>query len=168
MDLEQIYREQYRPLVAFITSRIGDPGRAEELAQEAFVRAIRNRPENPRAWLYTVASNLAHDEGRRRSVRQRHLRLVQAEAGNVAPAGPSPESSLELEERRERARAALATLPPRDLQALVMQQEGRSYEEIASRLGLSPGSVGTTLSRARKRLAQAWQARRGGQDDVAR
>lgn len=169
MDLEQVYREQYRPLVAFVARRIGDTARAEEIAQEAFVRAIRHRPASPRAWLYTVASNLARDEGRRRAVRRRHLQLVRAEAASAPPPASTPESSLQEDERREHARGALAGLPDRDRRALLLQQEGRSYEEIAAQLGLSPGSVGTTLSRARKRLVAAFEARHGGrEDDVAR
>ena len=42
--------------------RTGDQARAEDLAQEAFVRAIEHQPDKPRAWLFAVAANLARPE----------------------------------------------------------------------------------------------------------
>lgn len=168
LDLEDVYREQYRPLVGFLTRRIGDPARAEELAQEAFVRAIRHRPENPRSWIYAVAANLARDEGRRTAVRERHLRLVQDERAAAPDPEPEPEERLARDERRQRIHRALAELSERDRGALLMQQDGASYEEIARRLELSEGSVGTTLSRARRRLIEAWERLDRGHEDVAR
>jgi RNA polymerase sigma factor (sigma-70 family) len=156
-SLEQIYREQYRPLVAFLFQRLRDRGRAEDLAQEVFVRALRHRPDNARAWLYTVAANLARDEGRRRTVRLGHLRLVQSEASSATQsATPTALAALEQQEQAARVEQALAALDARDRDALLLKERGLSYDEIAAELGLSKGSVGTTLSRARQRLAAAW------------
>lgn len=158
MDLEDIYREQYRPLVAFLVRRVGDPARAEELAQEAFVRAIRHRPRQPRSWLYAVAANLARDEGRRHAAARRHLRLVHRAAPDDAPSSDAdPETRLNAEERSARVRRALSRLAPRDREALLLQQSGAAYPEIAARLGLSEGSIGTTLARARQRLLREWE-----------
>ena len=166
MDLEQVYREQYRSLVGFISKRIGDRARAEELAQEAFVRAIQQQPKHPRAWLYTVAANLVRDEARRAAVVRRKLRLVRQDV-EVAPAA---DETWSRRERSERVRRVLDTLAPQDRQALLLKQEGLSYAEIAAKLGLSRGSIGTTLARARQRLAAAWQqaSGEGGREDVAR
>lgn len=166
MDLEQVYREQYRSLVGFISKRIGDRARAEELAQEAFVRAIQTQPKHPRTWLYTVAANLVRDEARRAAVVRRKLRLVRQEV-EVAPAA---DETWSRRERSERVRRVLDTLAPQDRQALLLKQEGLSYAEIAAKLGLSRGSIGTTLARARQRLAAAWQqaSGEGGREDVAR
>lgn len=166
MDLEQVYREQYRSLVGFISKRIGDRARAEELAQEAFVRAIQQQPKHPRSWLYTVAANLVRDEARRAAVARRKLRLVRQEV-EVAPAA---DETWSRRERSERVRRVLGTLAPQDRQALLLKQEGLSYAEIAAKLGLSRGSIGTTLARARRRLAAAWQqaSGEGGREDVAR
>lgn len=166
MDLEQVYREQYRSLVGFISKRIGDRARAEELAQEAFVRAIQQQPKHPRSWLYTVAANLVRDEARRAAVVRRKLRLVRQEV-EVAPAA---DETWSRRERSERVRRVLDTLAPQDRQALLLKQEGLSYAEIAAKLGLSRGSIGTTLARARQRLASAWQqaSGEGGREDVAR
>ena len=167
MDLSQIYREHYRSLVRFLYRRIGDPGRAEDLAQEAFVRAIEHRPSQPRAWLFQVAANLARDEGRRQSVRHRHLTLVRGEA--AGPTAPAPDVALEKREAARKVRAALGELSERDRDGLLLWEEGFSYDEIAGVLGLSRGSVGTTLSRARSRLAEAYKRLEstGSMSDVA-
>ena len=174
MDLSQVYREHYRSLVRFLYRRIGDQARAEDLAQEAFVRALEHEPEKPRSWLFTVATNLARDEGRRSSVRRRHLSLIQAEE-TARPPEPGPEVALERRETVRQVRAALAQLAERDQEALLLWEEGFSYDEIANVLGLSRGSVGTTLSRARARLTAVFEATKdrdtdsdkGSEEDVA-
>ena len=170
MDLSEIYNENYRPLVRFLYRRTGDQARAEDLAQEAFVKAIEHRPEQPRAWLFQVAANLARDDHRRRAVRRRHLALVGNQRGEVTGVGQAPpDLALERKEQTERVRAALDELAPNDRDGLLMREEGLSYDEIAEALGMSKGSVGTTLSRARARLASAYekQAATGGENDVA-
>jgi RNA polymerase sigma factor (sigma-70 family) len=168
LDLSQVYREHYRSLVRFLYRRIGDQARAEDLAQEAFVRALEHEPEKPRAWLFTVAANLARDEGRRASVRKRHLTLIKAEA-EARPPEPGPEVALERRETVLRVQAALARLAGRDREALLLWEEGFSYDEIADVLGLSRGSIGTTLARARTRLAAIFDELKseGSDEDVA-
>jgi RNA polymerase sigma-70 factor (ECF subfamily) len=166
VDLSQVYREHYRSLVRFLYRRTGDQGRAEDLAQEAFVRAIEHQPEQPRAWLFQVAANLARDEGRRIAVRRRHLSLVQDEIAKARPQRPDVE--LERKEKQELFQAALAELSPRDRDGLLLWEEGFSYEEIAEMLGLSGGSVGTTLARARTRLAEAYRQLTGADGSDAR
>ena len=59
VDWTQIYRTVYPDLVRFLYRKVWDPERAAELAQECFVRALQSRPDQPRAWLFTVAANLA-------------------------------------------------------------------------------------------------------------
>ena len=76
--------------------------------------------------------------------------LALAAGGRVA-AG-RPDVDYERNERAGLVRTALAELAPKDRDSLLLKEEGLSYDEIAEVLGLSPGSVGTTLSRARNRL----------------
>jgi RNA polymerase sigma-70 factor (ECF subfamily) len=61
-------------------------------------------------------------------------------------------------------RSALDALSDRDREALLLSAEGLSYDEIAQTLGLSRGSIGTTLARARRRLVEAYRARDEGED----
>lgn len=168
LDLSDVYREHYGSLVRFLYRRIGDPARAEDLAQEAFVRALEHRPAQPKAWLFTVAMNLARDEQRRESVRRRHLTLVRTETES-RPQDSPPDVTLERQEDVRRVRAALAELAERDRDALLLREEGFSYEEIARQLELAPGSVGTTLARARARFVKAYEqiTKTAGEDHAA-
>jgi RNA polymerase sigma-70 factor (ECF subfamily) len=156
-ELERLFRTHNAGLVRFLSRQLGDRDRAEELAQETFLRALRQaRLDNERAWLFTVAMNLVRDEARRDARQRRHLTLLSAEARE---AEREPEATLvDRAEEAAMARRALEALPERDRQALLMRDEGLDYGEIAEALGLSPGSVGTTLSRARRRLVESYEA----------
>lgn len=161
MNLDRLFAEHYAGLVRYLTRRLGDRDHAEEIAQETFVRAMRQAEiASPRSWLYAVATNLLRDEMRRDARRRQRLEELVAEARamerDVVPL-PVDRGDDEL-----LARAALEQLGERDREALLMREEGLDYVEIAAALELSVGSVGTTLSRARRRLVEAYAALRAG------
>jgi RNA polymerase sigma-70 factor (ECF subfamily) len=177
VDWAEVYRSTYRDLVRFLYRKVWDADRAADLAQEVFVRALEHSPERPRAWLFTVASNLARDEARGAIRRRRHLALVQseAEAAQAAAASePDPVDGLEQQRRAALVRAALEQLSERDHEVLLLWQSGLSYREIADQAGLAIGAIGTTLARARARLVDAvhemeqQETEKEGTDDVAR
>ena len=154
---ERLFREYHATLVRYLTRRLGDRDWAEEVAQETFVRALRQETiVNERSWLFAVASNLVRDEGRRIARQRRHLELMAAEAADeeVQP----PEQTLERAQSAIDARHALEALADRDRQALLLKEEGLGYAEIAEILRIETNSVGTTLSRARRRLAETYEA----------
>ena len=154
-DTERLFREYHAPLVRYLTRRLGDRDWAEEVAQETFLRALRqDRLDNERAWLFTVATNLVRDSARQDARRRRHLELLRAEADAEPRMAEPPDSALERAEERAAARRALEQLAERDREALLMREEGLDYHEIAEALGLAVGSVGTTLARARRRLVE--------------
>lgn len=163
-DWERWYREVYTDLVRFLHRKVWDADRAHDLAQETFVRALDQNPENPRAFLFTIAANLARDEARAAVRQKRHLELVKVETQGAA--APDPAERLERSERERAVRRALARLGERDRDVLLLWDAGLSYPEIAAQTGLSPGAIGTTLARARKRLVESYQAAEGR--DVAR
>jgi RNA polymerase sigma-70 factor, ECF subfamily len=166
-DVESLFREYHQPLVRYLTRRLGDRDWAEEIAQETFVRALRQTDlQNERAWLFAVATNLVRDEARKDSRRRRHLELLAAEAR--AEEAEEPVSEIERAEERALARKAIDALGERDREALLMKEEGLNYEEIAMALELSVASVGTTLSRARRRLVEAYEQLQAAQDRVPR
>jgi RNA polymerase sigma-70 factor, ECF subfamily len=166
-DVESLFREYHQPLVRYLTRRLGDRDWAEEIAQETFVRALRQTDlQNERAWLFAVATNLVRDEARKDSRRRRHLELLAAEAR--AEEVVEPVSEIERAEERALARKAIDALGERDREALLMKEEGLNYEEIAMALELSVASVGTTLSRARRRLVEAYEQLQAAQDRVPR
>ncbi len=155
-DADRLFREYHAPLVRYLTRRLGDRDWAEEVVQETFLRALRQVTiVNERAWLFAVATNLVRDEARRESRRRRHLAFLAEEQREsvVEPVG----SEIERAQEAAFARRAVEALVERDRLALLMREEGLDYGEIAEALGLSPGSVGTTLARARRRLAEVYE-----------
>ena len=144
-------------IVRYLTRRLGDRDWAEEVAQETFVRALRQESiVNERAWLFTVANNLVRDEARKDARRRRHLELLREQVADEV-LEPEP-TSLERAQEAAMARKAMEALAERDRLALLMREEGLDYTEIAQALDLSVGSIGTTLSRARRRLVEAYEA----------
>lgn len=158
VDWGAVYRDHYPGLVRFLHHKVWDLDRARDLAQEVFTRALRHDPEEPRAWLYHVAANLARDEARLVVRRRRHLTLLKGEAEAAAKAPPDPQRELEAAERRDAVRRALERLGERDRAVLLLWDAGFSYQEIAEQTGLAVGGVGTTLARARRRLVEAYAA----------
>ena len=152
-DVGELYQLYHESLVRLLYRRTGDRERAEDLAQDVFVRALETPPLNPKPWLFAVALNLARDDGRRSALHARKLALLEAEGGSA----PGPDAALERSERAAAVHAALATLGEKDREALLLKAEGFSYEEIATALGLARGAVGTTLARARRRLVEAFR-----------
>lgn len=167
-ELERLYQTTYQAVVRFLYRKVWDADRAEDLAQEVFVRAMAHRPEKPRAWVFAVAANLARDEARAAVRRKKHLTLLTTDPGIHPSAGRSIEEELEHDEQVSKVQDALADLTPRDRDILLLWDAGLSYPEIAAQTGLAVGAVGTTLARARRRLVEAFdrqQARR--MDDAA-
>lgn len=160
-DWAEVYRVTFPALVRFLYRKVWEADRAEDLAQEAFVRVLEHDPENPRAFVFTVAANLARDEARTAIRRRKHLELVKAEQPRSTAASPADE--LERHEQERMVQAALNALTERDREVLLLWDAGLDYDEIAAQTGLARSAIGTTLSRARRRLANAYRA--GGRAD---
>lgn len=155
-DLAELYQTTYAAVVRFLYRKVWDPDRAEDLAQEVFVRAMAHKPDKPRAWVFAVAANLARDEARAAVRRKRHLTLLKNEPAPMSAPFRSPDAEVEHSEKMTTVHQALADLTPRDQEVLLLWDGGLSYPEIAERTGLAVGAVGTTLARARKRLVEAY------------
>lgn len=161
-DLERLFRQYHAPLVRYLVRRLGDRDWAEEVAQETFLRALRQEAiVSERSWLFAVATNLVRDEARKDTRRRARLELLREQERAESVVEPEP-LSIERDEERAMARRALEMLAERDREALLMREEGLDYHEIAEALGLSFGSIGTTLARARKRLVEAYEALQQG------
>ena len=155
-----VIRYQTR-LVNYAAALIGDSGAAEDVAQEAFVRAWRGlgrfRGESSfRTWLYRIATNVARTHRERRG-RQSEIvgRSLDDETG--APAAgevPSAEAGVEASlATREAIDRALAELPEELRLAVVLRDvEGLDYKEIAGVTGAPIGTVESRIFRARRRL----------------
>jgi RNA polymerase sigma-70 factor (ECF subfamily) len=148
--LEMLF-ERYRAAVwQFFRRRLGDPARAEELAQEVFVVLMRNAARyEPRAsfrsYLFGVAFNLMLAE-RRKAARQRTEPLDQEPAASLTM---SADDSLWL-------RRALARLDDDDREILLLREyEHLTYQEIADLYRMPLNTVRTRLFRARMALKAA-------------
>ena len=165
-DADRLFREYHETLVRYLTRRLGDRDWAEDVAQETFVRALRQpRLDNERSWLFAVASNLVRDDARNASRQRQHLQLLAAEEREREQEAAHSGEEMTPERARDAAcaRRALDDLGERDRQALLLKAEGLNYDEIADILGIEKTSVGTTLSRARRRLATTYDALRNPQ-----
>jgi RNA polymerase sigma factor (sigma-70 family) len=161
-DVGELYALYHESLVRLLYRRTGDRERAEDLAQDVFVRALETPPLNPKPWLFAVALNLVRDEGRRAALHVRKLQLLKGDGASA----PAPDALLERRERAAAVHAALATLGEKEREALLLKAEGFSYDEIAAALGLAKGAIGTTLARARRSLVEAFREQ-GRVSDVA-
>ncbi len=149
----ELVRRYERLVFGVILRLVRNPSRAEELSQDAFVKAFRalhsyDRDRKFSAWLLRIAHNVAIDE----------LRKHAPETAELDPAIPDPsEPPQRLVEQRELAdalRTAMSWLRPeyRELVALKYEQD-MEYEEIVEITGLPLGTVKSSLHRARRELA---------------
>ena len=154
--------ERYKDrMVNYLTRLTGCRDRAEDLAQETFVRFFkqihRYREEGTlSAYLFRIATNLVRSEERRK----RRWQLLQPllpdgvfARGGEAPASPQADA-LASEEHRQVSRA-LASLDVLYRAPLVLREiEGLSYQQIATALGCREGTVKSRLHRGRQLLKE--------------
>jgi RNA polymerase sigma-70 factor, ECF subfamily len=164
-NLEHLYQTMFPAVVRFLYRKVWDQDRAEDLAQEVFIRAMAHNPDKPRAWIFAVAANLARDEARAAVRRKRHLTLLTNDPVTLARPSVSADETLEHDERMSQVQGALDTLSQRDREVLLLWDAGLSYQEIAAQTGLAVGAVGTTLARARRRLVEAYDRRENTDED---
>ena len=160
IDWAQVYQSTYEDLVRFLYRKVWDADRAQDLAQETFVRCLRDARNqtitNVRAFIFTIAINLARDEARTVLRRKKHLVLLKGE-GSTTPAADVTDE-IERSRRIAVVEEALAELSDRDREVLLLWDAGLSYPEISQQTGLAVGAIGTTLSRARRRLVDAYDS----------
>ncbi len=166
--LEKLVAEHSQALANYLARKMDSPEDAAEVAQEAFLRLHRlEQPQsldNARAFLFQVATNLATDQLRRRSL---HLRFLNREKAQVTPGEPAvgmtdsagPDRILGAQEKLATIYSAVNELPFKVKQAFLMhRRNGMSYQEIAAELGVSVSSVEKyilqALKHCRERLVQ--------------
>lgn len=161
--VERLFAEHGGALRSFLSRRVRKQPDAAELAQEVYLRMLRLEDssiiENPEAYLYTVASNLAKEHSRleRRSSSALDIDdpLIQQQLAVL----PSFGAELDKQQRVARLQEVLRQLPAKCHAAVILQYwHGLSYDEIAQRLGISTNMVKKYLSQAmvhcRKRMAR--------------
>ncbi|GLQ49239.1 RNA polymerase sigma factor [Dyella flava] len=142
-EIEKLFREHNRALVAFLQCRLSSLSDAQEVAQEAYLRVLtmdnREEIESLRSYLFKIAGNLAIDRLRKRKVRS-DFAAVQA---SDEPVGEStPVHHAMAVEQVAGIRRALRELPAKASQAFVMHViEGRDFGTVAQTMNLSERMV---------------------------
>jgi RNA polymerase sigma-70 factor (ECF subfamily) len=143
-DLEELYRTRRPQFCRAAAAIAGDPALGEDAVQEAFAKAVRKRRSyrgrgSLEAWVWRIVVNAARDARRK----PRPLLGLRDRPEAATPNGRG--ASLPLELLTDRQREVLFLHHYADL----------DYATIAEALGISPGTVGATLSTARRVLRQA-------------
>jgi RNA polymerase sigma-70 factor (ECF subfamily) len=136
----------------------GNAADARDLVQESFAKALAHynadRPANPQAWIMRIARNTCLDQARRKKSRGPQHPISEWNAVD----GRTPESEAGREEEIAIVRRAIAGLPGRLRDVLVMREYGElSYQEIALALAISAGTVMSRLNRARRSVLKFYQ-----------
>lgn len=146
---EGLVRRYQGDVYRFVLHLARDPTVAEDITQDAFVRAFRflkryRGDSRFTTWLFSIARNCVHDEFRRAG---RRLRLNESvEAHELPEARADPSAGIEV-------RDALATLPHELLESVVIiDMFGFSYREAAQLTGTPEGTLKSRAHRARERL----------------
>ena len=156
---ERLYEKYRRSLYRTALAITSDPGAAEEILQDGFLRAYPHldrvdcsRPLGP--WLQRIVVNLSYNWANQR--RRWHLPLDEVMDRLVAGSRGSPHGSYEREETREVLRRAIESLSLEKRTVLVLfYLQGFSYGEIAYIVGCPLGTVKSRLHHARTALRRA-------------
>ncbi len=157
--VQALFEQLHLPVFRFLLRKTRDSGQAEDIAQETFLRLFKHLREdrlleNPKAWLFTVAKNLAIDAIREES----HIedldedtwkKIEQSRSG----LGADPEKLTLQHERLDRLQIAVLNLTPLQRECLHLRAEGLRYREIAGVLDLSVSTVMDAVRRATLKLA---------------
>jgi len=159
----QVLYQRYRaPIVAYAGRYTRDRARAEEIAQEVFVRVYTAKSYQAdasfKSWLYTVATNVCLNEVRRPEHRQRFESLDAPRDEGKGPVlaareDASPEAQMAHQQVAARLEATLAALPEKQRAAFLMvRHEAMTHEEIAKSLKTSVSAVKSLVHRALETL----------------
>lgn len=163
-ELEELFFEHYhanhRSLYRFLARMSGNSDDAADLSQEVFARLWREieqgrTPDNTRAWLFRVGSNLVINRAKTRARLKKHSAQMHDE----------PVTDVETTViRREIVGRALTALPEPMRQCLLLYHEGLTGREIASVLGVRESYVGTLVLRAHERFKRECEAAGGSRE----
>jgi RNA polymerase sigma-70 factor (ECF subfamily) len=159
-ELEAMYiglvRTYQRAILSYLYSLVADIQQAEDLAQDTFLRAYLGlpkvgMPDNPRAWLFKIATNVTIDHLRRR----RRIGWVSLNSLTHVLRDRDVYADIETKDPVSRA---LAALSPDDQTVLMLFAEvGLKAPEVAEVLGISPAAARKRRQRAREAFTRAYQ-----------
>ena len=156
-----LFQRYERKMITHAKRLIRDPARAEELAQDIFVRVYTTKRYEPQTkfstWLYRVATNVCLNE-LRRPEHQQDVAYLDAPVADRPPAelpsaAADPEAAVHGQQLAQRLSEAMARLPAKQRAAFMMaRQDHMSHEEIATALETSVSAVKSLIHRALEAL----------------
>ena len=164
---EHLLRRHRRPLFTFFVRMLGDRARAEDLAQETFLRIVKGAAAwehraRFQTWLYAIARNLCVDASRRdRFRRTESLDVQEGEEGRprvdgVEDDGPTPERGAANAQLRPILQRALSSLPAEQREVFVLREQvGLAFKEIAELSGVNENTVKSRMRYALLGLRKA-------------
>ncbi len=161
----EFYQQQHRALVSFLQTKLGSAQEAHDVAQQTYERLLSNTQtqsiNNPRAFVFRVANNLAIDYLRQRKVRGDD-EVGDFDGNEIVSPYLSPDEQVENELLVALARIFIAELPAKCRSAFLYYKfEEHEYAEIASKLGVSESMIRKYVLRAmaycRDRLDQCME-----------
>ena len=161
----EIVQRYERPIYSLITRMIGNPSRAEELAQDTFVKAFQrldsyDQERKFASWLLTIAHHVGIDELRRAHLNAESLDDGRPGRSEIADAATeTPAMAAERAALGRSLTAAIRELRPEEAELVILRYEqDLTLEEIVDVTGLPLGTVKSSLHRARKKLATSLSA----------
>lgn len=160
VQLEAVYRTEAPRLKRLLGRKIWIEDDRDDLVQEAFTRLASTKSgaasQNPGAYLHGIVRHLLADRVRRWARTQSIGRMLETALG---PEALSPETAAEINQMRERYRAAVDTLPPRTHQVYMLHRaEELEYKVIAELLGISIRTVEWHMGQALIRISKSIDA----------
>jgi RNA polymerase sigma-70 factor (ECF subfamily) len=161
-DVVSLFDELRAPVFRYLLSFGISVPDAEEIVQEVFLSLFRHLRQkksrtNLQGWVFKVAHNAAlkhRMKARRESDRFSYVPDLSAKTEDL---NPGPEENVAALQRQERLLAVVRALPEQDQCCLSLRAEGLRYREIAEVLGISLGSVASSLEKSLSRLMRAEQ-----------
>ncbi len=157
-QFEELYELYHEAIYRYLYRLVDRTDLAGDISHDVFLQLHRHlqgniRLRNPRAWLYSVATNLGYNHMKR----ERRLARLIRDWMPLVNRSVSPEREYARDEQRALARQAVRQLPEREQILLHLFQDGLSYAEIAAAVNLNPASVGKLLARAIEKCARSVQ-----------
>lgn len=155
-DFKDIFENYYKKICRQISLLLNDEYKAQDIAQEVFIKFIKNPPrdnENIGGWLSKVAINQALNYLRsEKSMKGRELKVFQFDDAYISP------EDIAIEKiEKDKVGRVLLKMDRRDMLCLILKHSGYNYEEISISLGIKKSSVGTTIARAHKKFKDLYE-----------
>jgi RNA polymerase sigma-70 factor (ECF subfamily) len=155
-EVTTLYRELRKPLLRYLVCLGLSRDEAQDVVQDAFLSLQRHlasegRQENIRGWLFRVAHNQARN--RQASYHRRFNESLDGEMDFLAH-DETPEQKVLEKEKFRRLAAAIRLLAESERECLLLRAGGLRYREIGEVLGIAVSTVGDTVERAIKKLAE--------------